>query len=53
MITDDSVTLGLGPKALIMVFFTTTVGVLLVVLGYALGTYAEILTAELMGMIGG
>ena len=25
MITDDSVTLGLGPKALIMVFFTTAV----------------------------
>ncbi len=53
MITDDSVILGLWPKTLIMVFFTAAVGVLLVVLGYGLGTYAAILTAELMGMIGG
>ncbi len=53
MIADYSVILGLGQRALIMVFFTATVGVMRVVLGYALGTYAAILTAELMGMIGG
>ncbi len=53
MITDGSVILGLGPKALIMVFFTAAAGDLLAVVGYAPAIYAAILTPELMGMIGG